>query len=135
MKQLVLNRIQTPDGTILTSYYRHNYVDHTDKNGQYYAVDGGIDYAKRAYDKPDYKELSIYSDDPFEIVRESLHRGTHGKDGNEKFHYILLKDMTDEHLQNCIEYEEQRDNKRFLNLYKQEVEYRKQNNITINKEE
>jgi len=45
-RKIVLNRIKTPDGTILTSYHRHNYVSHID-NGELYAVDGGNDYLRR----------------------------------------------------------------------------------------
>jgi hypothetical protein len=55
---IVYNAIQTPDGTILQSKNRHDYVDYTDKNGQYYSVDGGLDYLKRSYDKDDFIELS-----------------------------------------------------------------------------
>jgi hypothetical protein len=55
---IVYNAIQTPDGTILQSKHRHDYVSYTDKNGQYYAVDGGLEYVKRSWDKPDYTELN-----------------------------------------------------------------------------
>lgn len=54
---IVYNAIQTPDSTILQSKHRHDYVKHTDKNGQYYSVDGGLEYLRRVYDKPDFIEL------------------------------------------------------------------------------
>lgn len=125
MKQLIRNAIQTPDGTILESLHRHDYVEYTDKNGQYYAVDGGLDYQRTLFDKPDYKSLSVYIDASFEVIRENLKRGTHGKSGKEPFHYVLLKDMTEAHIKNCIEYEKQRSNTRFLRFYEQELEFRK----------
>lgn len=125
MKQLIRNAIQTPDGTILESLNRHDYVEYTDKNGQYYAIDGGLDYQRTLFDKPDYKSLAVYEDDSFEVIRKNLKRGTHGKGGDEPFHWVLLKDMTEEHLKNCIEYEKQRSNVRFLKFYEQELEYRK----------
>ena len=43
-KKLILSRIRTPDGTILTSYHQHDYVTHTDKNGETYMLDGGSEY-------------------------------------------------------------------------------------------
>ena len=45
--RLILNRIKTPDGTILTSYNRHDYVSYEDANGLEYMVDGGLEYLRR----------------------------------------------------------------------------------------
>lgn len=38
---IICNQIVTPDGTRLISHGVHDFVSHTDKNGQYYACDGG----------------------------------------------------------------------------------------------
>jgi len=35
-KKIILNRIKTPDGTILTSYHRHDYIEYIDDNGLEY---------------------------------------------------------------------------------------------------
>lgn len=74
MANLVLNRIQTPDGTILTSYHQYDFIIHHDTNGLKYFVDGGLEYAKRAIhiDYP-YHELSVYDNEDFSIVREAFH--------------------------------------------------------------
>ena len=32
-KQIIINQIRTPDGTLLKSMHRHDYVEYTDKNG------------------------------------------------------------------------------------------------------
>jgi hypothetical protein len=79
----LLNSIKTPDGTILVSKNIHDYVSHIDKNGQYYAVDGGEAYLKRGFDKVDYEELSIKDDGEFETRRKYLHWGkNYDKDMN-----------------------------------------------------
>ena len=57
--RIVLNAIETPDGTVLVSRHRHDYREHTDANGSTYAVDGGSDYLKRSGPR-NYAELSIY---------------------------------------------------------------------------
>jgi hypothetical protein len=74
-KRLILNRIQTPDGTILTSYHVHDYKTHIDAtNGQEYMVDGGLSYIRRSANG-DEIALDLYADEPFEIIRKNLHWG------------------------------------------------------------
>lgn len=60
----------------MTSYHRHDYNTHTDKNGFTYMVDGGTEYLRRS-DCPGApaEELSVYADAPFEVIRESYHWG------------------------------------------------------------
>lgn len=130
-KILIANKIQTPDGTILWSKHRHDFVCHIDKiNGEKYCLDGGNDYVKTHYDKTLPTFCPIYSTDDFEIVRQNLLRGTYGKDGKEEFRYIPLCEMTDEHILNCIKYVEKYCDVEdkiictFLELYHKELEYR-----------
>lgn len=102
-RQLLVNKIKTPDGTILESRHRHDYQQHIDKvSGEIYIVDGGQDYLRRSVNNVPYEEMSIYDDAPFEIIREHYTWGTYGKDGKEKIKYIPLKDIDDEHLHNII---------------------------------
>lgn len=125
---IIRNSIRTPDGTILTSKHRHDYVSYTDTNGQYYAVDGGLSYLKRNYDKPDYQELSLYDNEPFEVIRENLERLNVGVDGTENPKWFKLCDMDDEWLSNVIIYEEdKRPNNPYLKYYISEQKYRKNN--------
>ena len=75
MEKILLNSIQTPDGTILVSRNVHDYVSYTDKNGQHYSVDGGSFYLKRGYDVMDYTELSIFDDGSHTTRRETIEWG------------------------------------------------------------
>ena len=100
--RLILSRIQTPDGTILTSYHRHDYVTYTDANGEEYILDGGNDYQRTSVNKESFKDLSIWSDAPYEIIRENFHRGGRGKNSDEPLKWVPLSEMSDEWIKNCI---------------------------------
>jgi len=104
MNTLVYNAIRTPDGTVLESKHRHDYVVYQDKNGKEYMVDGGLEYTRRNVhaDTP-YEELSVYTTDGHDKVREVLKWGTYGIDGNQPLTYITLKDMNIGHIQACLD--------------------------------
>lgn len=104
MKQLLVNMIQCPDGTILESRYRHNFVEHIQDDGRRYYIDGGLSYNHVGYSDEKYKDLSCYVGDAHNIIRERFTWGSYGRDGDEPLHYIKLKDLTDEHLDNLIVY-------------------------------
>ena len=106
--QIILNRIQTPDGTILTSWFDHDYVCHKDKNGKTYCIDGGLSHLSRWGEIVDYKELSINEKHPFKIIRQSLHRGSRGKYGKGKFTWTPLCEMDDEWIKNSITYNKEK---------------------------
>jgi len=130
---IVHNAIQTPDGTIIESRHRHDYVEHEDKNGYLYSVDGGMDYLRRGYTVPNYTELSLYEDDDFELIRKTVTRGGRGIDGTEPLTFVPICDMNDEWLQAAIVYNEERGMGDMVmnRIYKREQEYRKDNNIKI----
>ncbi len=44
--QLIVNAIQTPDGTVLRSFHCHDCKTYQDANGKVYMIDGGLDYIK-----------------------------------------------------------------------------------------
>lgn len=133
---IILNRIKTPDGTILTSQHVHDMQTHTDANGNIYGVDGGTEYLRRIGNSQDCEELSITIDEnnlevEFEKVREHLCWGSRGKNGDESLKWIPLKDMTDMHLHNLL-YNYTGPIKPFIKeCFEYEVYYRGQNNIVI----
>jgi hypothetical protein len=133
-KRIILNQIRTPDGTILKSMHRHDYVTYIDKNGLEYVVDGGTDYLRRNMNaSAPHEELTIYSDAPFEVIREHYCRGGRGKDGTQPLAWVPLSKMNDAWLTACIIYNEDRGmGASFANkMYAKELKYRKENGISI----
>lgn len=123
-KQIISNKIRTPDGTILESFHRHDYKTYVDKNGLEYMVDGGLDYLRRnVHDQAPYEELSVSADCPFETFREEMKWGTRGKDGKQPLKYVPLKKLTVEHIQAILDTQTQ-----ILpwlrNAFQQELRYR-----------
>ena len=104
MSTLVYNAICTPDGTVLESTHRHDYKAYLDKNGKEYMVDGGLEYIRRnVHAEAPYEELSVYSTDGHDKVREVVKWGTYGINGDQPLTRILLKDMSTEHIQACLD--------------------------------
>lgn len=124
-KSLIYNAIRTPDGTILNSKHRHDYIEHLDKNGEIYVIDGGLDYIRTSVNKIPAESLVLYDNEPFKVIREHIYRGTRGKDGNGSLEYIKLKDISDEYLTNIITYDEEfNPNNNLLKYYKREKKFR-----------
>ena len=130
-RHLILNRIKTPDGTILTSYHRHDYKLHTDTiTGEDYMVDGGLDYERRSINKIPYIDLSVYSDDDYEIVRQSFHWKTYGKTGESPMRRVILCEMSNDHLEAILMNRTYNTNPcRYL--FEKELAYREEHGIKI----
>jgi hypothetical protein len=107
LPQIAYNGIMTPDGSIICSNHRHDFVMHKDENGKEYGVDGGMDYLRRIGDMGDCKEMSLYAHDPHDDIRNYFEWGTKGKDGTEEFRWIILKEMCDEHIEAILETQDQ----------------------------
>lgn len=130
--QILLNRIRTPDGVILTSRYRHDYVSHVDENGNLYAVDGGFDYLRRV-GPDDYEELSIDSNDDWKVIRKNFERGV---SRDNIITWKPLDSLSNQHLDNIISYidEYENNNNPFKWVYEKEILYREKNKINIKEE-
>ena len=127
----LVSRIKTPDGTILTSEFTHDFVTHTDKNGEEYMLDGGAEYQRTYINKEPAVDVSIYTYSPFEEIRKHVKRGTFDKNGNRIWKPVC--ELSDSHLKNILVYNKDNgipDNK-FSDVIKREIEYRKENGITI----
>lgn len=121
---IVYNAIQTPDGTILESRYRHQYIEYVDANGKLYMVDGGLDYLRRS-SHSDQIELSMTDREPFEKVREVFTWGTYGQYEDQPLRFIVLKDLNSEHIEMILKLKYLSDDRR--RLFEKELEYRGSN--------
>ena len=102
-KTLLVSRWQTPDGTVLESRHRHDYVSHNDADGMTYAIDGGASYIRISGDFRKLKNLCVYDNEPHSVLREQLEWGSRGVNGDKPIEYIRICDMTDGHLQAVAE--------------------------------
>jgi len=128
--KLVANRIRTPDGTVLQSFYQHDYKEYRDANGETYMVDGGLSYLRRNINVIPYQELSVRLGDPHELVREAFHRGGRGKDGKQPLTWVALRDMDTEWLRNALEYQKTYHYGNPLNqIYVDEIRYREDHGL------
>lgn len=132
MTQIILNSAKCLlCGDVLISRTQHHFVSCKCSN---LSCDGGLVYTKRVIGSMDaYEELSVYSDAEYGVVRQNGCRGSLGIFGKEELHWIKLCDMSDNHLLATITWCKERDqtNTIWYDYYLQEVEYRKQHNITI----
>ena len=129
-RKLVANIWETPDGTILWSRFRHDCVFYDDANGENYMVDGGNDYERISVNETAHpmKSLCVYDDDPWDLQRQFILRGTFDKEGNRIF--VPMAKLSNKHLENIVkddvEYYD-----RTNTVWKRELDYRKEHNIIV----
>ena len=129
--RLVRQAIQTPDGTILESRHRHDYVTHKDAvTGETYMVDGGLEYTRGIVNKVPAKDMSVCLEDGIEAVREAVQWGTRGKSGNEPYRLVTLSEMSNNHIQACIDTQPTM-HPHYREAFLMELSYRRNNGITI----
>ena len=123
MSTIIRNALRTPDGTVIRSRHRHDYVTHTDANGKEYMVDGGIDYIRRSANG-DEEDMVVTTEDSFEEVRQACDWGTYGINGDQPLSYIKLCDMETAHIEAVLQ-NVPRINPAIKASMESELEYRK----------
>ena len=123
MREILSNRMCTPDGTVLHSAHRHDYVTHTDANGKEYMLDGGCNYV-RCSANGDEEMLTVTSDDSHEVIREAVTWGTYGKNGDQPLKYVAIADMDTAHLQACLNTQKSTMRPALYKVMQDELEYR-----------
>lgn len=121
----LVNQWKTPDGKILRSRNRHDYVSYTDSiTHKTYAVDGGTAYIRIIGDAEDLTWCGVSIDDPIEEIREVFDWGSYGVNGDQPKRYILLKDMSDEHIQATLKTQRHILGTPIEEVFKRELNYR-----------
>ena len=130
---ILFNAIKTPDGTILSSKHRYDYITYRDSNtGEIYGVDGGPEYLRRIGNTSDCQDLSITDKTPFEEIRKKFHWGSRGKQGNEPLVMKCLCELTNEHIQAILDNVFKHKQESVFKLwFEKELSYRTQNEIYI----
>lgn len=124
--RLVYSAIQTPDGTILESNYRHDYREYTDTlTGETYMIDGGIDYRRGNINVTPAKDLSVCLEDGHELVREAVKWGTRGINGDKPLRFVKLCDMETAHIEACLR--TQNMHSHYVQAFVDELKYRDKN--------
>jgi hypothetical protein len=125
---ILFNAIKTPDGTIIYSRHRHDYVEYEDKNtGKLYGVDGGCDYLRRIGDTRECEDLSITNLTPFSEIREKFHWGSYGVNGDEPLKMNRLSELTNSHIEAIIKNVFKNTKGTIQSWLNMELEYRKAN--------
>lgn len=102
MAEIILNRVQCKKcQDVIISHCRHDFNSCRCGN---VSVDGGRTYLRRL--GADYTELSITAGCEFELIRESLYRGSRGKSGDKPLTWISLANMSNAYLHNLLAYQE-----------------------------
>ena len=143
-RKILASWIMAPDGTMIPSFHRHNFREHITIDSwryddddstlipsetRYSMSDGGTDYLRRG---GVYTEMSIYSDDHFEVIRRFLCRGGRGEDGTSPLTYVPLFRMDEQWLKECIRYNERLGIEGHNEYYKKELIYRNEQILIAN---
>ena len=131
-KQLIYNSVKCLNcGEILVSHHVHDYKTCSCENET--MCDGGGNYGRYGGKDLSLVETNyLYDDAPFEVLREHIFRGSRGKSGKEELKYIKLSEISNEYLEDLIDYiEERQPSNPQLKWYNLENDYRNKNGIKL----
>jgi len=135
---IIRNAIETPDGTILESEHQHDYKSHTDAiTGEVYVVDGGKDYLRRSLNKIPAKDLTVTTNDPFEVQREFFKWGSilqESANGYTVKQYRALKSLSTSHILAILRTQQQIIGTYVEKLMLMELAFRKELEVQIGKQ-
>jgi hypothetical protein len=126
MSQIIYNAIRTPDGTVLHSRHRHDYLEHFDTvSGELYVNDGGNDYLRRSVNATPATELSVTMDAPHVVKRQVVTWKTYGKDGEfPEGKIVRLCDMETDHVRAILDTQYHIHGTYMEQIFSDELDYR-----------
>lgn len=128
---MIVQKIKTPDGTILESRHRHDFRTHFDTvSNELYMVDGGLDYSRRSINNVPAEEMSVYLEDGIEVVRDAVTWGTRGKAGRAPVRLVKLSEMSDKHIRACLDTQHAM-HPHYREAFEMELTYRRTHGITV----
>lgn len=134
-RKLIAKWVMAPDGTMLPSFFWHDYRTHKMEDGRITTVDGGRNPIYNTDTNWEATNMSVYLDDPFEVIRRFFCRLHKGADGKQKPTWTPLFKMSDKWLDEVIilnrKLGKQLDTDISI-LYEKERMYRFENSIHIN---
>jgi len=116
MSRLLVNRWRCPDGTILQSKHRHDFVQH-----EKYFVDGGLDCPRTSIE---LESLCLFGNDPHEEIRKYFMWGSRGLKGNEALKWTALENLEEEHIWSIIRTQGDYLKKHIFDVFHNELKFR-----------
>jgi hypothetical protein len=125
---IVANLMLCPDGTVIQSKHRHDFVEYTDKEGNYFMIDGGLSYQRYSNESGKGTPIIVKSDDDITLIREWMYWGKNYDENKNllpETEWVKLKDIDDNHLNALIVYWKERIDKyemayKFLDVFERE---------------
>lgn len=110
---------------VLISHHNHDFNICTCLNQT--MIDGGYSYTRYGGVDMNLVEPNIiYTNSPFEVIREFFARGGRGINGDQPLTHTILKDINDDWLKAIVVYEEKsRPNNPYLIFFKKEMIFRR----------
>lgn len=126
MAMIFRNALRTPDGTVLESFFRHDYRTHKDKvTGKEYMVDGGRSYLRRSANG-DEMELSVMEMGDHAVDRDLCTWGTRGPDGDKPLEWKPISKLDTDHIEAILETQKHISSD-MANILQKELEWRRHN--------
>ena len=90
-------------------------------------IDGGNAYFRRSLNEVPAEDISVESiEGDHKFNRQHFNWGTYGKNGDQPFALVILKDMSLDHINKILE-GQQLMGRETLDFFKKEIEYRGEN--------
>ncbi len=122
--KILINAMRTPDGTLLKSLHRHDYVTYTDANGKVYMLDGGTDYVRCSVNGDESFETVYYDPHNHQSNRKALYWASFGIDGKGPRKVCPICDLGTGHIQAILNTQTHIP-KHYRAIFETELEYRR----------